>query len=443
MICMVLYVYFKANRITKYKLKIILIETAKGIGFALLVGYINLHYISFALADGRLIEEISLGHIVFSFIQLLLIAFEGTVEAKVSINALFYLFLLYLTIAVTSIIFCKLVAFIKGKRDWQRIINKGVAICLCIFILGALYSTYCVPQLIGPYAPVEEGEVSAKVIWGEYHYNAYSYPIHKMMQILYAFATIVCNLPTSFLILFVFYIFLLFRNKISENIFQWVILGCLTIICLFAVMDQPSDSRYFGVCILLMVLSIISAIYNDYIFYADKEKMRKISKQWMLPAILLCEWELAIYMPNVKIFAPIWNIRTQEWRESVRIGTWYAGEAMSWGEEVAIAGKKINDLIKRDGLEPGEVTIYSDYGTTWIMNPGYKLKAMNESFTSVGLDEKTYYIFTKKALFRTNELPPFLYTIEPISTVEYKGEICSWIYKGSQLKKYQDFFDKE
>lgn len=438
MICLTLYVYSCMNRKRTNKIVVAFIETAKSILIALLIGYANLYYIGFILSDGNM-ESIKFGHIAFSFTNIFTIIFEG-IEARVSENALFYIFLLYILVVIAAIMMYEAVNYLKGKKEYIKIFNKITVICICLFIGGGVISTYLIPQLLGAYAPVQAGELSVNTPWGEYHYGAYTYVGHKFSQIAYAFATVICNLPTSFLLLLIIYIFLMLKSRIDNIIYQCVILGSLVVICLFAYMDQPSDPRYFGVSILLMILSVLVAIYNQYIFALEADRMKKVFRVVVLPAILLCGFELILYAPNVKIFSPIWCIRTAEWKQSVRIGQWDAGEAMSWGEELALAGRQINKLIEKDGLSANEVTIYSDYGVQWLLNPGYTIKRMTEVDDTTRLNEKEYFVFTKKRLFRTNELPPSIYEIEPIATVKYKGEICSWIYNGLQLKKYGDAY---
>lgn len=303
-----------------------------------------------------------------------------------------------------------------------------------VIALG-IYGSYFVPQRMHPFDMLKEGELSASTLWGQYHYGAYTVFSHKLLQCVYAFATIISNLPTATCVLLLAGAVLFGKKRNSLEIwYAFVIMACIAVVIILACMDQPSDSRYFGVPILCAVLTIWTAVYNEWI-------TQIIFKKRVLIAILviICVWnmELAVYQPNIKIFAPVWLVRSRDFGQSVRLGQWYAGEAMSWGEELALAGKKINTLVMNN--EIGNVTIYSNYGITWLKNPGYVLKRLKEVDEYTKFDSTSYFVLTKKALFRMTELPPFITEVAPVTTVEYRGEICSWIYSGEQLLEYKDY----
>lgn len=442
-VCAVLYVFAKIYRENCGKVIKAFFESVKIIICALCIGYINLNYICFALAGGRLYEPIKFGHVAFSFTYIFQVVFEG-MELAIGNKALYYIILLpFLISFLALLLYLVKTVFVKIRYSCKIItfINKLSAIILGLMILIGIYGTYYVPQMLSPYAPVEIGEFSSIVVWGTYHYGAYSWVGHKLSQIAYAFATVMSNYPTSVLLLFLVYIYVVLRKDIEEFCCQIVVLGSVLLIAILACMNQPSDPRYFGVSILLLVICTWIVIYNNQILMLyEKKKKRYKTVIGLLVVVCIGFIELAMYVPNVKIFAPLWNYRSTQWKETIRPGQWDAGEAMSWGEELALAGRKINKLRQEDGLVEDTITIYSDYGTYWLLNPGYSILPISQAGSSVQLNEATYFVFTKKRLFRMMELPPFLYEVEPIDTVEYRGEICSWIYKGSQLKEYQSYF---
>ena len=148
--------------------------------------------------------------------------------------------------------------------------------------------------------------------------------------------------------------------------------------------------------------------------------------------------EMALYVPNVKAFSPLWLVRSNEWKTSIRTGEWAAGEAMLWGEDLAVAGRKIQKIVEREGVDYPEVTIYSNYGREWIDNPGFYIKSTRTDEELV-FSERTYFSLSKFYLYR-KEIPPFIYEVEPIETISFKGEVAVWIYRGDQLADYKNYF---
>lgn len=220
-----------------------------------------------------------------------------------------------------------------------------------------------------------------------------------------------------------------------------MIVASILVIAILACMNQPSDPRYFGVPTLLVCLAVFITLHNSYMVTCAGQKIKRGIIIGMTGVFVCWTAELIVYEPNIKIFAPTWCFRSAEWKRTVRLGHWEAGEAMSWGEELALAGEKINKIVESKGIPYRDVTIYSSYGQIWLKNPGYVLKSTGEINKDTEFDETTYFIWTKKSLFRMLDLPPFLEEVEPIDTVEYKGEICSWIYEGDQLKNYTYYFE--
>lgn len=420
------------------KIKIILTEPVKIVFFSLLCGYANLQFIRLVLWGGVSYEEIKFGHVAFPFTNLFAIIFEG-VAAESSQHAILYVLLLYLVVLMISLLFFWLYTFIKENHNVLNILNIFCILGLIVVLIAGIYGTFFVPQRIGPWDKVDAGEYSSKTVWGEYHYNANSWLGHKAMQIIYAFATLVCNFPTSISILLLMYIILFFRKKINESIYQIVLGASIAVIIIFACMNQPSAPRYFGVPILLLCLSSWGAIYNSYILDCNGYMCKKIITITS-GMILLWIIELILYIPNISFFSPLWCYHSKEWGKNVRLGQWYAGEAMSWGEELAIAGRKIDEMVKQGGMDAENITIFSNYGLVWLKNPGYIVKRVSEIDDTVSFDDTIYFVLTKKALFRMEELPPFLYEVEPLMVSEYKGEITTWIYSGTQLENYRYYF---
>lgn len=335
----------------------------------------------------------------------------------------------------SMILFYFLYMLEKLKKEKYLNIISGI-ILITIVVLGII-GTYCLPLRLDPYDPLVEGEYGASVIWGLYHYGAFSFLSHKFYQCIYSFATICSSLPT--IVLFVVFVFgfcmVKYRKKIAIG-YSLVLLACIVTVILFSCMNQPADSRYFGVVILCLVISVWTCMHNMFFIVERKHNV-------LFWGIMLLVWnyELLVYQPNIKMFSPMWVAHSRSFNENVRLGQWYAGEAMSWGEELAIAGRKINNIVDENEIEKESVSIYSNYGLKWLNNPGYAIYSTNEIDNNTKFDNTSFFIFTKKNLFRMTELPPFINEVKPIDTIKYKGEIAVWIYTGEQLKVYNKYFE--
>ena len=208
---------------------------------------------------------------------------------------------------------------------------------------------------------------------------------------------------------------------------------------LFSIAGQPAGERYYAVTILMQV------IICYYYIYTGKMEVQVKFKHRIFFGILgmLYMAEMLLFTPNIKIFSPVWVVRSKDYKESIRKGAWYAGEAMTWGEDMSIAGNMIKDMVDKQGIEDyGQISIYGNYGSIWLNNPGFKINKINMGSDTVDYkwDDTEYMVLSKFALYRY-DIPEFIYDVEPTATIEYNGEISSWIYKGSQLEKYKEYFE--
>jgi hypothetical protein len=146
-----------------------------------------------------------------------------------------------------------------------------------------------------------------------------------------------------------------------------------------------------------------------------------------------------LYTPNIKAFSPIWVWHNDSYNKTFRTGIWAAGETMFWGEELALAGSKILQIIDPN-TKTNEIKIISNYGRVWPNNPGFKICPLTRQ--NLSFDNNTYYVLNKFMLFR-DEIPPFIGKEPPLLTLSYKGEIGAWIYNGEQLSLYQEYLLKK
>ena len=105
-------------------------------------------------------------------------------------------------------------------------------------------------------------------------------------------------------------------------------------------------------------------------------------------------------------------------------------------------GGGIDRIVKEEGLyEPDEITILSNYGAGWPSNPGYNLYFLDRYEGEICFDDKTYFIFNKFKLYRA-DVPDFIHEVDPVYTVNFKGEIGTWVYRADQLSDYKEWFEQ-
>lgn len=51
-------------------------------------------------------------------------------------------------------------------------------------------------------------------------------------------------------------------------------------------------------------------------------------------------------------------------------------------------------------------------------------------------DKKAYYVINKFWIFR-GAIPSYIYEVEPVAEISYKGEVGAWVYRGDQIKNMQ------
>lgn len=292
---------------------------------------------------------------------------------------------------------------------------------------------------ISPYLAIEPGYyISADGLDGwTYHYGARTFIGHFIAKLCYMCATVICNYPSAVLCMLALSAGLALKHGQDDRmtVCNLVYTSGIALLALYVMAGLPSDARYYSYPILIIVLS---SIYTCYLYYHGT-KMKNI---FALSLTILWILEMLLYVPNIKAFSPIWVMRDRSFNESVRKGEWYAGEVMFWGENVALAGRKIKNIVDlNDDISYSDVTIYNDYGNIWIENPGFSFKELGD-YDGSGLDEKTFIVLNKFALFR-KDVPLFLESVDPMDTISYKGEIGAWIYRGDQLKEYEEYFFQE
>lgn len=385
--------------------------------------------------------EINIGNVTFSFVH----AVRAILNHDMSVNAsdpaaynndsLKYIFMLTLIMVAVSLLLI-LIWELYIRKGWDLSTSLFRFSCLLIMagLLGGIIAAYTIPLKIAPWKPIQEGYYASTDAFGSviYHFGCKTAEGHFATKLLYMWAVVVCSYPTPILVILIAACLAGLKKKESAKdqlINGIVMFSSAILLLLYAIAGLPFDARYYSYSIICIVLCVI------YSFYRADAPSWPVKQMAILGIVYLVE--MALYVPNVKAFSPLWLVRSNEWKTSIRTGEWAAGEAMLWGEDLAVAGRKIKKIVEREGVDYSEVTIYSNYGREWIDNPGFYIKSTRADEELV-FSERTYFSLSKFYLYR-KEIPPFIYEVEPIETISFKGEVAVWIYRGDQLADYKEY----
>lgn len=331
----------------------------------------------------------------------------------------------------------------KYSEKLYSVISILNVLLLVISVICGIFGAYFVPQYWAPYREIPQGFFESKDSFDgiTYHYGCRSNIGHFIYKLCYAYAVILSNYPTVILILFGVTIFFFFRTRSNtsahERFMHIIMLITLIQPILFSIAGLPAGARYYGYTMIMQV------IICCYFLCAKMENKINIKICTIIMGCFLGYIvEMIQFIPNIAIFSPIWIVHSENYKESIRKGTWYAGEAMTWGEDMAIAGRIIKEKMNEVEIEDySSISIYGNYGTVWLNNPGFNIGYINKGagVENYRWDDSEYMVLSKFRLFRY-DIPQFIYEVEPVATIKYNGEISSWIYTGSQLKEYREYF---
>lgn len=390
------------------------------------------YFVITAFLQNGFYRYITVDDIVYSYEETIRnISFLSTMADLPVVSVLLEMFIM----AFCAIVWDAILRGISRRGDLVGILLRiDVAIAGVITVFG-IFSAYFIPVRVSPFLEIADGYYNPTFAanGAANHFGARTHLGHIICKLGYSCAVIMANYPVIVIGLFTGLLILSMKKLYDDRALICALMfgGLFSICFVFALLDLPADARYYSVPLMMVV---IISIYLCGIYYPP---VGAIKRAICSSLVLIYFVEMIFYLPNVKAFTPIWLWHDSDYNKGVRTGVSHAGEVMLWGENVAIGGRMIQDLLEtEDDYLPERINLYTNYGGTWPNNPGYQILAMNGSVT---FDSNSFFIFNKFSLYRS-EIPNFIYEVDPILTIEYKGEIGAWIYRGDQLAEYQEWF---
>lgn len=284
-----------------------------------------------------------------------------------------------------------------------------------------------------------------------FHYNALNQIQFYAKSCLAMLIVFVNAMPTYIVILLILVCIWLKKIKGKSEMFLLGIIGIFGSIIpvLYGMICMEPNPRYQNLYIIIITICVL-------IVFLKRFDTKLIPQICTYVGLTLTCIEVVEFAPANTGFFPYWNINHCQYN-NVEIGKmtigWYGG----WGEDIALAGEKIEKYIDDNQLNYETVNMYMNYHGSWLNNIGYNVYFMpgseylgtgnieNLDISSFSLEKNDFYVFVRWgciAGMTDYTVPPGEY--EPIITIKRRGAIEVWIYTGDQLEQYfQSVLDKK
>jgi hypothetical protein len=150
-------------------------------------------------------------------------------------------------------------------------------------------------------------------------------------------------------------------------------------------------------------------------------------------ALALLVIEIVPFRPALVSFRPLWSNPSSAFAATPAFGIsppWHTG----WGEEITVAGKRIYRLYAKDCASGGGgIRIFHNYPGFWLRKPpGVELIDIHLGIDACGYNPCDFYLFTRSGT--TFSDIPFPSKVAPLLTIDNRGVVKAWVFRGSDLK---------
>jgi hypothetical protein len=341
------------------------------------------------------------------------------------------LFLLFSTVSFTLlIIVCKLRKYVMLRglvllNDALFLLAGSIGIIATFSVKAHLF-----PALLahhGEYLPTATFDKGA-ILFGAHHLWE-----HLILSVCWAYALFVNAIPTFFFLSSaVAAVVRLILRRIPGSVHSSIVVelsftGALAAPFLYAILQIPLGIRYLN---LFLVLILVRCCF-DIVAALSCLTFRK-----SVVAVAACSamviMEVLPFRPLYGGFRPIWSNYPERYNIHPSRGilnpSW-----MGWGEEVALAGKRLQKILAREG-NPSlrDVRLYHNYYGEWLYRKNEAmLMYMDSLLTDYRYSENDFYILNRMGV--TSSPQPFPDKIPPFFTISFRGFVEAWVFRGSDL----------
>lgn len=446
-ICMIMYVYIAILGEKRFVFKAI-IETLK----------INIYICIISLTCNLYIQHIlrndwfpnyKLTNVIGPLLDLLNKVIGKIISDVNEEKALLLAFMANIFIVLLCAIMIHLLRGMYQKKKYRTSINRMIKVAAAVVfsttiigIVGTYIQKY---TYFYPYYIQEKNvymtfsSATAKI----FHYNAFNRIQFYLKSCLAMLIVFVNAMPSYIVILLLTVLFWLRKPKKKMEMFLLGIIGIIgsVIPILYGIICMEPNPRYQNLYVIITTICVL-------VVFIDRIEVKLIPQISLYVGLVLSSIEVVAFGPAYTGFFPYWNLNHCQYNDietgKMSIG-WYGG----WGEDIALAGEKIEDYIEEKQLDYNTVNMYMNYHGSWLNNKGYGVFFMpgSDYFETGNIDdldinsfpsgENDFYVFVRWgciAGMTDYTIPPDDY--EPIMTIDRRGATEVWIYTGSQLKTY-------
>jgi hypothetical protein len=196
----------------------------------------------------------------------------------------------------------------------------------------------------------------------------------------------------------------------------------------FAVTQMPPAGRYFNLFLYLLVLIALLRTFNGV-------RRAGVKRAAAAVAALLLVWEVLAFRPLFGAFAPVWAHETdKQFHTAAAPGR--LGAIMrwtGWGEEVMLAGRRIEDRCRPAGCDG--IRLYWAYPGSWLQ-PAAIARGRIAAITgpaAPAYNQQEYFVVNRSAVIQ--KMVVFPEGVDPVDTIDFRGYIQAWIFRGDDLRK--------
>jgi hypothetical protein len=336
-------------------------------------------------------------------------------------------------------------------------IRKANYLLAAAVLITGILSTFLVHMHFGVFSPeiqypfIHTSPFNNNITW----FGATTSGQHILMSIGYAYAVFVNALPTVFWLMIAIIFFVELKKPVSTSA-PWyaeaVLTGIFLVPLAWGISQFPVCNRYVNIFLFLMVLIVCIKFMN-----AFAQLPKKATIPIITITVLFLIAEILPFGPVYTAFRPIWSSFPDKALPEPTLGnpSW-----VGWGEDVMIAGKKVEKLVRDHSTrlckKSTAQTLYTLYAGDYLTTSGnlpfiIKYVLTDSSFYRYDVERlmsrsgktcvKSQVVYDSCALFLVSryhfvvDALPFPRSVVPLFTISYRGYPQAWVWRGDELKK--------
>jgi|GEM_PF-2318952 hypothetical protein len=367
-------------------------------------------------------------------------------------DPIFYSLILFAQIAgaaVGSELIRLTVPWLKEKKGVQSVTDcfrkYGDKILLALFLavlaVGGI-GTYTLDIFIGPTIPLPPGNYQPPSFNGIFsHFGVSDFASHIFLYLVRCYAIFFNALPTALVLLFIFSLFFLKKTQ-CLSLWLFIGFGSLTAPFIYGLTLTPASIRYQNIPLLFFLIFLL------YIF--DRLLISRSLRLMIAAVTILAVFsEVVPFAPVHAAFRPIWSNFPEQFSLRPPVGKSRIGAWEGWGEELMIAGKRIEKMClqKRNNCE--DVRLYYLYPGDWL-DAKIPVKFFSMIRGDLRFTKNDYYVINRGAIIyggtdrlKFESVQPVIYdgvkcldfeAVQPYFTISLRGYTQAWIFRGDQLR---------